>query len=63
MWREVGGGGGVVVMEDVGRRKCGENTRHTEMGLKNIFRDYCTLPKVFIFVPRACTLKSAHQTA
>lgn len=47
---------------DVGL-KCSENTRHREMGLKNIFKDYYAWPEVFLFVPLACTLKSAHQTA
>lgn len=47
---------------DVGL-KCSENTRHREMGLKNIFKDYNAWPEVFLFVPLACTLKSAHQTA
>lgn len=40
-----------------------ENTRHREMVLKNIFQDYYAWPEVFLFVPLACTLKSAHQTA
>lgn len=40
---------------DVGL-KCSENTRHREMGLKNIFKDYNAWPEVFLFVPLAAPL-------